>query len=131
MNAPLDLEALSPAELQAVELQMQRASVAYFASCNLSGPPEAPYNGRFIVGEHHLEWDDLANSNRICVLAPRDHGKSVFWNKAFPIWKAAFGKRGEIGYVFSVNQDKANEMLQLIVEELVGNPKLSHLVPID
>lgn len=131
MSAPVDLEAMSPADANAVELAMQRASVAYFASRNLSGPPEAPYNGRFIVGDHHLEWDELATSDRVCVLAPRDHGKSFFWNKAFPIWKAAFGLPGQIGYIFSVNQDKANEMLQILVEELTGNPRLAWLTPVD
>lgn len=127
----IDFEALTPADANAVELAMQRSSVAYFASRNLTGPPEAPYNGRFIVGDHHLEWDELATSDRICVLAPRDHGKSFFWNKAFPIWKGAFGMPGQIGYIFSVNQDKANEMLQILVEELTSNPKLAWLVPVD
>jgi len=127
----IDFENLTPVDAHAVEMAMQRSSVAYFASRNLTGPPEAPYNGRFIVGDHHLEWDEIAHSDRVCVLAPRDHGKSFFWNKAFPIWKAAFGRAGEIGYIFSVNQDKANEMLQILVEELTSNPKLAWLTPVD
>lgn len=133
MSAPqtLDIENLDPEQAAALEAEMQRSSVAYFAARNLSGPPEAPYNGRFIVGDHHLEWDELAGEERVCVLAPRDHGKSFFWNKAFPIWKAAYGKPGQIGYVFSVNQDKANEMLQILVEELTSNPRLSWLTPVD
>lgn len=122
-----------PLEMQRqVEKEMQRASCVYFAATNLSGPPEEPYNGRFIVGDHHFEWDDLVTQqDRVCVLAPRDHGKSVFFNKAYPIWRAAYGQPGEIGYIFSVNQDKANEMLQIIVEELTTNPKLAWLVPVD
>lgn len=75
MSAPVDLESLTPQDAHAVEVAMQRSSCAYFAARNLTGPPEAPYNGRFIVGDHHLEWDEIATSDRVCVLAPRDHGK--------------------------------------------------------
>lgn len=127
----MDLEKLTKDEAGALEKRMQRESCAYFAAKNLKGPPEAPYFGRFVTGDHHLEWDDLTGKERVCILAPRDHGKSFFWNKAYPIWKAAFGRRGELGYVFSVNQDKANEMLQIVVEELTTNPKLAWLVPVD
>lgn len=131
MTAAFDIHALSPAAAAALERQLQRASLSYFASRVLTGPPEAPYNGKFIIGDHHLEWDVLASQERVNILAPRDHGKSFYWNKAYPIWKAAFGKAGQIGYVFSVNQDKANEMLQIVVEELTSNPKLAWLVPHD
>lgn len=56
--------------------QMMRSSCAFFAQEMLTGPMEPPYNGRFIISEHHVEWDDLiAQYHRICVLAPRDHGK--------------------------------------------------------
>jgi intein/homing endonuclease len=55
---------------------MMRASCAFFAQEVLQGPPEPPYNGKFMINDHHEEWDDLiADHNRICVLAPRDHGK--------------------------------------------------------
>ncbi len=85
MTATLNLSRAQQAKL---EKEMQRRSCLYFATQNLAGPPEEPYNGRFIAGEHHYEWDDLAaNAHRACILAPRDHGKSFFWNKAFPIWK--------------------------------------------
>lgn len=132
MLDPKRLAKLSKEESAAIEQKMQRASCAYFAAQNLRGPPEAPYYGRFIVAQHHLEWDDLLRTqNRFCVLAPRDHGKSEFFNKAYPIWKAAYGKSGELGYVFSASQDRAVEMLERVTDELVHNPKLRHLVPID
>lgn len=127
----LDIEQLNDDEKRQLERRMQRESCIYFATRCLKGPPGAPYYGRFLAGDHHLEWDDLTHKKRVCVLAPRDHGKSFFWNKAYPIWKAAFGQPGELGYVFSVNQDKANEMLQIVVEELTSNPKLKWLVPVD
>lgn len=133
MNAPqLDIGKLSPKELKTLEAKMMRASPVYFAQQMLTGPPEAPYHGKFVVNGHHLEWDKLAVSEeRLCILAPRDHGKSFTLNRAFPIWRGAYGKQGELGYIFSANQDRANEMLQSIVEELTTNPKLAHLVPVD
>ena len=57
---------------------MMRESLAYFAAQKLTGPAEAPYNGRFLVGAHHQTWSDLvADHERLCILAPRDHGKSL------------------------------------------------------
>lgn len=56
--------------------QMIHASCAFFAQEVLTGPPEFPYNGRFIIGPHHDEWDDLIlDHNRLMVEAARDHGK--------------------------------------------------------
>lgn len=132
-----ELEGLSTAQLAQLDLGMQRASCLYFATRNMSGPPEAPYNGRFVAGDHHFEWDELVSGKeavgdqgrRVCLLAPRDHGKSFFFNKAYPIWKGAFGRPGEIGYIFSANQERAIEMLEAIVEEITTNPKLQHLAP--
>ena len=55
--------------------QMIRASCAFFAQEVLTGPAQPPYNGKFFISEHHEEWDDLVcNFDRVCVLAPRDHG---------------------------------------------------------
>lgn len=108
---------------------MMRQSCAFFASEVLSGPPEAPYNGRFMVAEHHEEWDQLlADHDRICVQAPRDHGKTFFFDFAFPIWKSAFIPNGK-GYIFSATQPQAVRILEDIKEEIESNPKLQWLVP--
>lgn len=51
-------------------------SPAVFATDVLSGDPNPPYYGKFLVGEHHQEWDALVTAHRrLCILAPRDHGK--------------------------------------------------------
>lgn len=127
-----DLHDLSVAQQRLLEKEMQRASPLYFAIQNISGPVEAPYNGRFIAGEHHYEWDNLVvNSERALIIAPRDHGKSQFFSLAVPIWRAAFGREGDLGYIFSVNQDRAIEILEKIVVEITTNPKLQWLAPRD
>jgi hypothetical protein len=106
-----------------------RHSLPYFARETLSGPPEAPYNGRFFVARHHEKWGDLVSLyQRLCVLAPRDHGKSYFFNFAYPIWKAVH-QPGGCGFIFSATQPQAEKILEEIKAEIETNPKLQHLVP--
>lgn len=129
-SQPLEL---SPAQAEALEQEMMRLSPLYFATKVLSGNASGTeHDGKFVAGQHHVEWDQLITqekAKRICVLAPRDHGKSQFWNKALPIWKAKYGRPGDLGYIFSVNQEKAIEMLEQITNEVITNPKLQHLAP--
>lgn len=123
-----DLLNLTEAQRAEVEHNLCKNSLLYFATKYLSGGVE--HGNQFIVGEHHMEWDALvASQERICILAPRDHGKSYFFNLAYPIWRGMFEPRGTQVYLFSANQDLANEFLQKIVEELTSNPRLAHLVP--
>jgi hypothetical protein len=104
-------------------------SCAVFAQEILTGPSEAPYWGRFLLGPHHLEWDALVRaSDRLCVLAPRDHGKTFFFDFAYPIWKAN-AMPGGSGYIFSATQDQAIRILSDIKSEIESNPKLAHLLP--
>ncbi len=42
----------------------------------------------FEINWHHLEWGDLLMQHMsLCVLAPRDHGKSFFFSNAYIVWK--------------------------------------------
>lgn len=110
-------------------LSMMQASVAFFAQEVLSGPPEPPYNGRFLVGEHHEDWDRLVvKHDRLCILAPRDHGKTFFWDFAYPLWKCVMMPNG-IGFIFSATQPQAERILSDIKNELETNPRLRWLVP--
>lgn len=100
-----------------------------FALECLSGPPEAPYYGKYHLGPHHMEWDQLAMScRRLCILAPRDHGKTFFWDFAVPIYKAVTIPGG-VGYIFSATREQAIQILDLIKVEIETNPKLRWLVP--
>ena len=108
--------------------QMARASCIFFAQETLTGPPEPPYRGKFLVSEHHEEWDELLKHDRLCVLAPRYHSKTFTFDFAYPIWRAMNGP-GECGFIFSATQPQASEILNDIREEIESNPKLQSLVP--
>ena len=111
------------------EGQMIQASCVFMAQEILTGPSEKPYNGRFLIGEHHEEWDYLLRHyDRLCILAPRDHGKTFFWDFAVPIWKALTQPNG-IGFIFSATQDQASRILGDIRHEIETNPRLQWLVP--
>jgi len=127
-----DYEDINPEceiKLDELDKQMILESVAYFADSILTGPIEPPYNGRFLIGDHHLEWDELiAYNNRICILSARDHGKSYFFDFAYPI-RQAIKYPGECGFIFSATQSQASEFLEMIKIEIETNPKLQYLVP--
>lgn len=111
------------------QLQVVSRDCALFAREILSGPAERPYNGHFLLGPHHLEWSELVRHHkRICVMAPRDHGKTFFFDFAFPIWRAVL-RPGGSGFIFSATQDQAVRILADIKQELETNPKLQYLVP--
>jgi hypothetical protein len=113
-----------------VYLDLLRSSCAYFASEKIRGPQKDPYNGKFLLGRHHLEWDQLIQGFlRLNILAARDHGKSFFFTMAYPIWKAGYNAPGSYGIIFSATQPQAEEFLAKIKEELLENPEFAHLVP--
>ena len=108
---------------------MLKSSCAFFAQEILSGPIAPPYKGRFLVSEHHEEWDELiAKYKRLCILAPRDHGKTYFFDFAYPIWQC-YRQPGSIGFILSATQPQAERILEDIKSEIESNPKLAHLIP--
>lgn len=115
---------------------MLKQSLALYASEVLRGPPE--YRGRFLLGKHHLEWSDAVRDNRrILALAARDHGKSIFFSLAYPLWMGTVVAPGRLGYIFSASGNLAEDHLDRIRNEIVGggefgtegNPKLQFLRP--
>lgn len=130
------LQADSTAQAR-IKLRMFRANCAYFASEVIRGPEEAPYNGKCLLGPHHVEWADALNEHsRILALAARDHGKSFFFVRAYALWMAAVRAPGKEGYVISATDQQAKDHLRGIVEEVIGvgdippNPRLAHLLPL-
>lgn len=120
-----------PESRDALHDQLLTVSCAYYAIKMLQGPLTAPYHGKFLIGRHHLEWDEaIREHNRILTRAARDHGKSFFWCVSYPIWKADYNHPGSLGYIFSASQTLAEERLKEATDQLEGNKKLEHLVPV-
>jgi len=110
--------------------QLLKASCLFFASELLnSSILEAPFYGKFVVGPQHLLWDELISKNqKLCLLAPRGHGKTWFFDFAYVLWQAYIHPGGST-YIFSATQPLANLILRDIKNELEGNPKLKFLLP--
>lgn len=111
-----------------------RADLAYFAEEMLG----------MEISAHHDSWSQLiARHNRLCIEAPRDHGKSFMFSFAYAIWRAYYNwiptsllgsdfksiPRVSVGYIFSNTQDQAIKLLELVKHEIETNPKLFHLIP--
>jgi hypothetical protein len=109
---------------------MIKNSLSYFFAEVISGPAAHPYNGKSLVGWHHIEWDEIVGEHdRFLIEAARDHGKSHFFSLAYPIWMGGYVCPGELGYIFSATQRLSEDLLELVKNELLTNPKLAHLVP--
>lgn len=68
------MSSLNAEQIRAAALE----NLALYASEYIQGPAMPPYSGKSLIAEHHEEWADLINSSdRVCIIAPRDHGKSA------------------------------------------------------
>lgn len=54
---------------------------------------------------------------------------SHYFSLAYPIWRAGWTHPGKLGYIFSATQELAQAFLAIIKDEIINNPRLSHLVP--
>lgn len=121
----VDLLNLSPNQQAA----LCRASCAFFAQTMIGFREDSKDRRVFQVARHHQEWDSMVQAHdRVCVLAPRDHSKTYFFDFALPLWKAWHHPGGR-GYIFSATQDQAVRILSDIKDEIEDNPKFAHLMP--
>jgi len=108
-----------------LEESMRKNDLCYFAQTCLSD---------FEINWHHVEWGLLINRFRfLSIIAARDHGKSYFFSLAYPIWRAyrysrfspnRYDRFGKLGYLFSMNSERASELLEIIKDEVEGNDYL-------
>jgi intein/homing endonuclease len=113
---------------------MMRSDLSYFAEEILN----------MEISEHHENWSVLiAKHKKLCIEAPRDHGKSYMFSFAYAIWRAYYNwipptmmgsdfksvPRVSVGYIFSNTQDQAIKLLEIVKREIESNPALMHLVP--
>jgi len=92
----------------------------------------------FEMNWHHLEWGQMVQMYRLlCIIAARDHSKSFFYSKAYPLWKLYRYKKFdpimdqskdralcEFGVLFSNEISLAEELLSFIKDEIEGNEAL-------
>lgn len=82
------------------------------------------------IGPHHMEWADLLRSeSRILIESARGHGKSWFISKAYPLWLIYRNLQQVDILVVSFSEKQAVELLKMVSDELMRNPKLAHLRP--
>ena len=75
----------------------------------------------FQLAHFHKEWyENAENNNKVCVIASRDHGKSVFF-RVYLLWKMAYNPNTEVLF-FSHSQHqsidhmgKMNELIDKLI----------------
>jgi phage terminase large subunit-like protein len=117
-----------------IEELLLRTDLSYFAEQILD----------MEISGHHEEWSELvAKNKKLCINAPRDHGKSFMFSFAYVIWRLYYNwipssltgeqyksiPRVSVGYIFSNTQDQAVNLLELVKREIESNPRLEHLIP--
>lgn len=102
-----------------LEEAMRKSSLNYFITSVLQ---------EFQVNWHHLEWGQFVEQySKLCVIAPRDHGKTFFFSHAYPIWKMyRYGGRKNLvgrnvndmlnyrGFIITNEMNLAEELLEQI-----------------
>tara|TARA_R100000988_G_scaffold29757_1_gene15182 strand:- start:2164 stop:3582 length:1419 start_codon:yes stop_codon:yes gene_type:complete len=83
----------------------------------------------FQLANFHKEWYENAEKhNKICVIASRDHGKSVFF-RVYLLWKMAYNPGTEVLF-FSHSQHQSIDHMAKLDELIMMTPALAHLKPV-
>ena len=107
---------------QQVDWEMGRRDFKYFFE-DVCGKAE-----NYMVADFHEEWFEMSeNHNKTCVIASRDHGKSVFY-RVYLLWKMAYNPGTEVLF-FSHSQHQSIEHMSKMNELIESVPTLSHLKP--
>ena len=110
----------------AVEESFRVNSLTYFGQSVL---PD------FEMNWHHLEWGQMVHIYMLlCIIAARDHSKSFFFSKLYPLWKLYRYKKFdpmfdtsrerslcEFGVLFSNEISLGEELLDFIKDEIESN----------
>lgn len=108
-----------------VDFEMGRRDFKYFFE-EICGK----YDERnpWILTKFHKEWFDLSeNNSKTCIVASRDHGKSVFY-RVYLLWKMAYNPGTEVLF-FSHSQHQSIEHMAKMNELIESIPALRHLKP--
>lgn len=93
----------------------------------------------FQVNWHHLEWGELIMKyNKLCIVAPRDHGKSFHLSNIYPIWKLYRYKAlddftikprkdlamSERGFLITNETSLGEDLMEILKDQIESNPML-------
>ena len=82
----------------------------------------------FQLAHFHNEWYEMSEkNNKTCVIASRDHGKSVFY-RVYLLWKMAYNPGTEVLF-FSHSQHQSIDHMAKMDELIMTIPALAHLKP--
>jgi hypothetical protein len=82
----------------------------------------------FQLAHFHKEWYEMSEGhNKTCVIASRDHGKSVFY-RVYLLWKMAYNPGTEVLF-FSHSQHQSIDHMAKMDELIMMTPALQHLKP--
>lgn len=82
------------------------------------------------VAGHHQIWVDLLKTGEdVCIMAPRDHGKSLTCVRAYALYKAKYDPYVKEIYILGADQESAVENLTKIKELILTLKSLKHLIP--
>ena len=105
-----------------VDWDMGRRDFKYFFE-DICGKKEG-----YELADFHQEWFQMSeNHNKTCVIASRDHGKSVFY-RCYLLWKMAYNPGTEVLF-FSHSQHQSIDHMAKMDEMIMSNPVLAHLKP--
>jgi len=83
---------------------------------------------QYQLAHFHKEWyEDSEINNKICVIASRDHGKSVFF-RCYALWKMAYNPGTEVLF-FSHSQHQSIDHMTKLDELIMSTPAIAHLKP--
>lgn len=115
--------------IDGVDEILKRESLSYFTSNMM---PD------FEMNFHHVEWGSFASLYKyLSIIAARDHSKSFFWSKAYPIWQMYRYEKPSLikrvhpkfsilkqGMIITAEKSLATFLLSLIKDEIENNPLL-------
>tara|TARA_R110002051_G_scaffold20121_7_gene55312 strand:- start:184 stop:1599 length:1416 start_codon:yes stop_codon:yes gene_type:complete len=80
-----------------------------------------------LTGFHNEWFINTEDNNKICIIASRDHGKSVFF-RCYILWKMAYNPGTEVLF-FSHSQHQSIDHMGKMDELIMTTPALAHLKP--
>jgi len=101
----------------------------FFCENILQNPED--HNKGLEIKDFHREWvENIRENNRVNIIAPRQHGKTMILGVAYPLWLAFYFKYKRILVVSSSMKSSMN-VLSRIKDMIMDNEVLKRLIPTD